>query len=242
MINKRKNVFGVLGGMGPLASAEFLKTIYEHCLGVREQDAPVVLMYSDPTFPDRTDHLPADADDLLLNQLIQGLEHLRAGGAARIVICCITIHHLLHRVPAEVRALVWSLPDLIFAQLAQSRRRHLLICTKGTRALGIFEQHPRWSEARHLVVLPDARDQDAIHDLIYQIKRKCDVRQLTPLLEDLLAKYQVDSFIAGCTETHILAKEFLSAPGQPKSYQCIDPLVSVAQVLANAQERAKTSV
>ena len=192
----------------------------------------MVLMYSDPTFLDRTDNLLGNDGDLLLSQLKDGLEHLRACGAARIVICCITIHHLLHRVPAQLRAVVWSLPDVIFAQLAQSRRRHLLICSKGTRALGIFEQHPQWSRSRHLFVLPDDRDQDSIHDLIYQIKRKCDVRQLTPFVEELLAKYEVDSFIAGCTEMHILAKQLLAAEGEPRSYQCIDPLVCVAQALA----------
>jgi aspartate racemase len=216
MVDERKNVLGVLGGMGPLAGAEFLKTIYEHSLGAREQDAPVVFMCSDPTFPDRTENLLAGTDDLMLTQLIDGLERLRAFGAARIVICCITIHHLLHRVPAELRALVWSLPDVIFTQLAESRRRHLLICTKGTRALGIFEQHPQWPRTRHLFVLPDARDQELIHDLIYQIKRNCDVQKLMPFLVELLAKYQVDSFIVGCTETHILAKQFLGAQGQAK--------------------------
>lgn len=232
MANERKNVLGVLGGMGPLAGAEFLKTIYEHCLDAREQDAPVVLMCSDPTVPDRTTNLLAGTDGLMLAKLIDGLERLRALGAERIVICCITIHHLLDRVPAELRALVWSLPDVIFEQLAESRRRHLLICTKGTRSLGIFEQHPQWARTRHLFVLPDARDQELIHDLIYQIKRNCDVRKLTPFLAELLAKYGVDSFIVGCTETHILAKQFLCAEGQAKHYRCIDPLICVAEELA----------
>ena len=51
-----KQVLGVLGGMGGLASAEFVKTVYEISgEGVeQEQAGPVVLMYSDPAFPDRT--------------------------------------------------------------------------------------------------------------------------------------------------------------------------------------------
>ena len=53
-----KEILGVVGGMGPLASAEFVKTIYEHSLGEREQASPTVLMHSDPTFPDRTQLLP----------------------------------------------------------------------------------------------------------------------------------------------------------------------------------------
>ena len=53
-INPRSNVLGVVGGMGPLASAEFVKTIYEYGLNRREQESPSVVLVSDPTFPDRT--------------------------------------------------------------------------------------------------------------------------------------------------------------------------------------------
>jgi aspartate racemase len=42
---------GVLGGMGPLASAEFLKTIYEESLDGPEQTAPQVVLHSDGSSP-----------------------------------------------------------------------------------------------------------------------------------------------------------------------------------------------
>ena len=44
----KNKVLGVVGGAGPLASAEFTKTIYEFSLGEREQEAPIVLLYSIP--------------------------------------------------------------------------------------------------------------------------------------------------------------------------------------------------
>ena len=47
-------LLGILGGMGPLASAEFLKTIYEYGTRDLEQRSPACILYSDPTFPDRT--------------------------------------------------------------------------------------------------------------------------------------------------------------------------------------------
>ena len=37
------DVLGVVGGLGPLVSAEFLKAIYEQSSWTREQDAPRVL-------------------------------------------------------------------------------------------------------------------------------------------------------------------------------------------------------
>ena len=55
MKREEREVLGIVGGLGPMASAEFLKTVYEYGIGENEQDAPIVLMYSDPTFPDRTE-------------------------------------------------------------------------------------------------------------------------------------------------------------------------------------------
>ncbi len=42
-------LLGILGGMGPSASAEFLKTIYEYGISDLEQRSPACSLYSDPT-------------------------------------------------------------------------------------------------------------------------------------------------------------------------------------------------
>src|SRR5215510_14138151 len=101
----RKPVLGVLGGMGPLASAEFAKTIYELSgeISMREQAAPVVLMYSDPAFPDRTEAFLRGETQPLLTRLIKALELLCSMGASQLVICCMTIHYLLPQVPGALR-------------------------------------------------------------------------------------------------------------------------------------------
>jgi aspartate racemase len=236
----RTSVLGVVGGMGPLASAEFLKTIYEYNLGEREQDSPIVLMYSDPSFPDRTQALLTGIDEDLLVQLTQTLRRLLDFGVSEIVICCITIHHLLPNLPDEVRRHVLSLLDVIFSEVASSRKRHLLVCTTGARKAGIFERHPKWESLKDRFVLPDESDQELIHDVIYQIKSDCDIGELIPFLETLLLKYEVDSFIAGCTEIHLLAKQFLNSQSYPGTLGCVDPLDLVAQNIAGkkVQRRA----
>ena len=228
-----KRILGVLGGLGPLASAEFLKTIYEHSLDEREQDSPIVIMYSDPTFPDRTEQLLQGSNGLLLELLVEALERLSEMQVSRIVICCMTIHHLLHEVPVELRERVISLVDVIFARVMQTRQRHLLVCTNGTRELRIFERHEQWESVRDYIVLPGENDQQIIHhNIIYRVKKNCDVHELTARLKGLVAKYEVDSFIAGCTETHLLAKQLARSNGNGKHYGCVDPLTIIAQQIA----------
>jgi aspartate racemase len=225
---------GVLGGLGPLASAEFLKTIYEQNRGEYEQSLPRVVLYSDPTFPDRTDALLRGLRTELLERLTAALGVLLAAGASEVAICCITIHHLLPELPRELRERVISLVDVIFAEVARQRRRHLLLCTYGSRKLGIFESHGGWPAAEEFVVLPDEADQQSIHAMIYSVKRGDSIESLLPALGALLSKYGADSFIAGCTEIHLLSKR--------AGYDCIDPLLTIAHGLYGAgEERAEAA-
>jgi len=233
---RRSNDFllGIVGGIGPRASAEFLKTIYEHSQCELEQASAKVVLYSDPSFPDRTESLLAGEDAVLLEKLIEALECLRRLNVSRIVICCVTIHHLLPRLPDDLREPIWSLPDVIFRQVSLSRERHLLMCTSGTRKLGLFQNHPQWQALKDQFILPDKDDQALIHQLIYRIKQSHDPRGSIRTLESLLAKYKAKSFIAGCTEIHVLAKHYETESGSRREYGCVDPLTIIAREVALA--------
>ena len=93
-------VLGILGGMGPLASAEFLRTIYECNAAEFEQDRPACILLSNPRFPDRTDAILRGAAEEVLSPLAESLRSLLGQGATRLVVCCITLHHFLPLLPA----------------------------------------------------------------------------------------------------------------------------------------------
>jgi aspartate racemase len=229
-------VLGIVGGIGPLASAEFLKTIYEHSHAEREQASPKVVMYSDPSFPDRTEALLAGEEAVVLEKLIEALECLRRLNVSRIVICCVTIHHLLPGLRDELKETVWSLPDLIFRQVSSTRERHLLLCTSGTRKLEVFQNHAQWRALKDQFILPDEHDQALVHQMIYGIKQSQDPRCSIRTLESLLAKYKANSFIAGCTEIHLLAKHYETQNGSRREYGCVDPLTIIAREVALASK------
>lgn len=226
-------VYGVVGGMGPLASAEFLKTIYEFGLRDQEQNSPTVILYSDPSFPDRTTAFLKGDDDVLLAHLKRVIGRLCDLNAVKIVLCCITIHYLLPRLSADARARIWSLLDVIADRLAEDDREYLLICSSGTRRLRLFENHPRWRLFKDRLVLPSVADQERLHrELIYRIKLTSDVSTFFPLLESMLEKYRVNAFVAGCTEIHVLAKRY-AASGNGHDI-CVDPLTIIAREIAES--------
>jgi aspartate racemase len=226
-----KNILGVMGGMGPLASAEFLRTIYEYNLAGPEQGAPIVIMFSNPTFPDRTESLLEGSQGKLTSKMCEALERLCELGSSRIVICCVTSHYLLPAMPAQLRKRIISLPEVILERAAASPMRRLMLCSIGTRRAKIFETHPLWDQAAEKIALPEEQDQEQIHEMIYELKQGAQPQRYIPLLFSLLNKYRAQSFIAGCTEIHLLSKQPTFSHHQKGASGCLDPLIVIAQSL-----------
>jgi len=225
-----KPALGVLGGLGPLASADFLLSIYDYNLPAVEQHSPSVILYSDPSFPDRTEIIRAGRDRELLELTQSALDKLCGMGVARIVMACITIHHLVPQLRPDLRRKIISLPEIIISRLSETKQRHLLIASNGTRSTRIFENHPGWAAAAAYGVWPDEVDQQVIHERIYrEIKANGRVESFVLLLEDLCAKYKVTSLVAGCTEIHRISRHLLLNGGNHGKFSVLDPLQIIAQ-------------
>jgi aspartate racemase len=218
-------LLGILGGMGPLASAEFLHTFYRLNITEPEQEAPRCLLLSDPSIPDRTAAILAGDTRELVACIDKELAHLLAAGADRILIACVTAHAVLQEIPEPRRSRVIPLLDLVIDEVATSGRPHLLLATNGTRRARIFENHPRWSEAASLVRWTDEGDQQRLHHTAYRFKHTEPDEDALDWLARLPAKYGVDSLIFGCTELHLLQRLLAKrkAAGQEVP-RVVDPL------------------
>jgi aspartate racemase len=222
--------------MGGLASAEFVKTVYEISgeIGLREQAAPAVLMYSDPAFPDRTEAFLRGETEPILARLTDALELLCGMGASRVVICCMTIHYLLPELPGALRERIISLTDVLFSSVESVKKKHLVISSIGTIKLELLQRHPRWEQARKYFVFPTEAEQRQMHDLIYEVKLNRNLVEARLFVETLLARHRVDSFIAACSEIHLLGKQFAPSGPQQRGYGCIDPLTIIARRVVEA--------
>jgi aspartate racemase len=67
-----KNFLGVLGGMGPLATADFLSKLVENTSAQTDQEHIPVLLYGDCTIPDRTQSIMGKGPSPL-PQLLDGI-------------------------------------------------------------------------------------------------------------------------------------------------------------------------
>ena len=219
---------GILGGMGPLASAELVHTVYRLNMTEPEQAAPICLLHSDPSIPDRTTAILAGDTMELARRLGAALGELDRMGADRIVIACVTAHAVLPQVPAEQRRKVVSLLDLVFDELATAPGPHLLLTTTGTRKARIFEGHERWNEVAARIRFLDDADQHRLHELLYRFKQNEPLEPSLPWLESLPATYGVDGLIFGCTELHLFQRLLSRSAGAPR---VVDPLLLAARDL-----------
>ena len=234
MSNKSPKILGILGGMGPFASAEFLKTIYEYNLPLKsEQDTPKVLLYSDPSFPDRTTTFLQGNDVILQQRLIDALSKLVDLEVTKITICCITSHYFLLNLPVQLTHKIISLVDVIINAVLANPQPYLLLCTQGTIKMQIFQRHPLWNQAKEYILLANSQDQQLIHNMIYQIKQQGKITPVKEIIANLQSTYQVNHFIAGCTEIHLLSKSW-NLKNANSSDDCnyfLDPLTLIAQNL-----------
>lgn len=225
-----ERLLGVLGGMGPLASAEFVSTVYRLNMAEPEQRAPALILRSDPSIPDRTKAILAGDTRELAARLTAALAALAASGAQRIVIACVTVHAVLPEVPEPLRSQVVSLLDLVFDEMRATAGRYVLLATTGTRRARIFERHPRWSEVAGRVLLLDEEDQHLLHESIYRFKQDEPVATHIPWLESLPGKYGAEGLVFGCTELHLFHRS-LARRGGEAPLRIVDPLLIAARDL-----------
>ena len=224
-------LLGVLGGMGPLASAEFVHTIYRLHAGEPEQRAPALVLHSDPSIPDRTAAILAGDTRELAARLAAALAALAASGVQRIVIACVTVHQVLPEVPEPLRERVVSLLDLAIDELRAAGGPHLLLATTGTRRARIFERHPRWGEVAARVRYLEEADQHHLHEWIYRVKQGEPVEPMLPWLESLPGRYGVQGLLFGCTELHLCHRPLARRGGGGTPLRIVDPLLAAARDL-----------
>jgi aspartate racemase len=213
--------------MGPLASAEFLSTLYRLNLVEPEQENPSCILLSDPTFPDRTEAILAGDTGILALRLEQTLQRLVDLGADWIVIACVTIHHVLPQVSAPLRRKVISLLDLMIDEILALPRPRLLLATTGTRSGRIFESHERWDDIKGWLLFPEEEDQRELHKWIYRLKAGAPGERCLAWLDTLALRYRVQGLVFGCTELHLLHRCIATQPA--RLTDVIDPLWTAAR-------------
>jgi aspartate racemase len=129
----KERVLGVLGGMGPLASAQFMVRLTQLTPAARDQEHIPTVLWSDPRVPDRTVGSLAGAADPL-PWLLRGIAGLRHAGCGAIAIPCNTAHGWYDAMHAAAGVPILHIVDAAAAELRRTGVRGGTIGVMGTAA------------------------------------------------------------------------------------------------------------
>ena len=205
-----KKSIGILGGMGPLATADLLRKIV--LLTKAEKDGDHIRIYIDdnPNIPDRTAAILSGGESPL-PQMRASLNKLSFCGADCIILPCNTAHYFLPQLQSETDIPFISMLDAT-ARACAARypgKCAAVLATKGTLATGLYANALSVQSVEYLI--PNEAEQDVLMHVIYDVIKAS--KPFTPektawkaLLDGLRAR-GADYFILGCTELPIAAAE-----------------------------------
>lgn len=218
-----KKTVGIIGGMGPMATADLFKKIIENTPAKKDQDHIRVLIDSNTEIPDRTAALLSGGASPI-PALTDSVHRLVTAGADCLIMPCNTAHGFYD----AVQEAAGSVPVLHMIRLTgeELKRKGIskvgLLATSGTVQTGIYARNLEGIE----ILTPDPEEQEAIMDLIYGAVKagltEYDASKVQ-ITADRLLREGAQAIILGCTELP-LAKELYHL-----DFPSVDPTLCLAQ-------------
>jgi aspartate racemase len=196
-------MLGVLGGMGPLASAEFMRRLTLLTPAMRDQDHIPAVLWSDPRVPDRSAARIAGGADPL-PALLRGIRGLEAAGCGAIAIPCNTAHGWFDAMQAATPLPILHIVDAAADELARlgvAEGRIGVMGTAGTLAMRLYQQRLEARGYRCLVPTP-AEMETLVTPAIAEVKANRMAPAHPPLAEAAarLVARGARAVVLGCTE------------------------------------------
>ncbi len=212
---KHKTV-GVLGGMGPDATVDFMSAVIALTQAGKDQDHIHMIVDNNPGVPDRQAAMKGDR--LAVSKVLGDMAlRLEAAGADFLVMPCNTAHAFLPEVLPKLHVPFIHIVNETVAEIANTQPRARQVGVMATNACiesDVYQSAILASGRRS--ILPPAERQQELMGLIHRIKRgdkgKAVKRAMRGIAMDL-AKQGAEVIVAGCTEIPlVLGKDELDLP------------------------------
>jgi aspartate racemase len=196
-------ILGVLGGMGPLASAHFMLRLTLLTPAVRDQDHIPAVLWSDPRVPDRGGPLEGTGPDPL-PWLMRGINGLTAAGCGAIAIPCNTAHGWFEPMAEAAGVPILHIVDAAATDLRRIGIRRGTIGLMGTAttlAMRLYQQ--RLGAGGWDIIDPDPEQMERlVTPAIAAVKANRVAEAFQPLAEvvNSLAARGATAVVLGCTE------------------------------------------
>jgi aspartate racemase len=226
---------GIVGGIGPAATVDFMQKIVRHTAATRDQDHLRLIVDHNPQIPDRTANLVGNGTDPTL-ALYSACKRLEANGASAVAMPCNTAHAYVERIQAGLATPIVNMLTETVRHIATHCQGHDtvgLLATSGTIASRVYHDAARGTPFG--VIVPDAAHQALVMDAIYgsqgikagHTEGSCRQSLLTALAH--LARRGASVVILGCTELPLVLPEHPAFDVAGRSVVLLDPTAILAR-------------
>ncbi|MDA9009289.1 amino acid racemase [Alphaproteobacteria bacterium] len=215
---------GVLGGMGPEASATFylsLVKLFQTELQVRHNfEYPEMMIHNIPS----PDNVEAGVDDELKDYLLNSVELLEQTGMHLLAIPCNSAHVHIDAVTAASNVVVMNILEETARAVSKAKvKRVLILGTESTLKQGIYPPHLQHREID--VVVPSPDHQEVITRAIMAVCEGANDSTTKRQVLDVIESYpDIEGVVLGCTEIPLIVSQ------QDMELPCFDTL----QILVRA--------
>lgn len=203
-------LIGVLGGMGPLATVDFMQRVMQLTRARCDQEHLSMIVANLTHTPDRSRAIVAGGVDPL-PALLDGIDLLNRCGAGVIVIPCNSAHHWYAQMAERSAAPILHIVDASVAAVPAGVRRVAVLATGGALVSGFYQASLRSRGIEP--VMPAAAAQRDIAACIEAVKAtriEAAAGHLSRALATL-ERRKVSVAVMGCTEIPIAARALRNA-------------------------------
>ena len=195
---------GILGGMGPAATADLMQKIIQMTDAGSDQEHIRIMIDSNINIPDRTAAILHGGPDPV-PAMSESAGILERAGADFLIIPCNTAHYFIPELKKVTDLPILNMPAET-AKLLKERgvKKAAVLATDGTVQSGLYQ---RALDAEGIeAVYPDEEQQKQIMSLIYDYVKKgitdpgsLPVKEISAIADDLRAR-GAEALLLACTE------------------------------------------
>lgn len=234
---------GVIGGLGPMATAYFLQLLTQMSDAKTDQEHIETLIYSMPSIPDRTGYILGENEENPMPKMVFCGEKLKEAGADIIAIPCVTAHYFHRELEEKIGLpIINAIEETVLCLEEEKIGRVGILATDGTIRSELLQKELK----KHGIesILPSPECQKKVMHIIYnEVKAgKSADMSLFYQASDELSAQGAEVVLLACTELSLIKRDSCLAPGYldvlevlaRKSVQCCNHLREQYRTISSA--------
>lgn len=206
----KEKVIGILGGMGPEATADLFNRIIRETPAKKDQDHLRVIIDNNPKIPDRTTAILGEGVSPL-PEMVKTAKNLEKAGADFIIMPCITAHYYYKELSKSVKIPVLNMIELTAQNINKifpKAKNAGLLGTTGTVKSKLFDKS--LGKFGVEMIYPLEAFQRKVMEAIYDYIKAGKILEGKKIVVDVanhLIELGAEVIICGCTETSLVLKD-----------------------------------